>query len=115
MVNDRIADMLTRIRNANQMKYDTVEVLSSKMTLEIANILKTEGYISDYKLNKNSNGDTISEPSLSLLTELPQNYNQIDNSNQVTLQPTISTINDSANPTLIENTQKSEPTLIENN
>lgn len=59
MVNDRIADMLTRIRNANQMKYDTVEVLSSKMTLEIANILKTEGYISDYKLNKNSNGDTI--------------------------------------------------------
>ena len=63
----------------------------------------------------NSNGDTVSEPSLSLLTELPQNYNQIDNSNQVTLQPTISTINDSANPTLIENTQKSEPTLIENN
>ena len=59
MVNDRIADMLTRIRNANQMNYDTVEVLSSKMTLEIANILKTEGYISDYKLNKNSNGDTI--------------------------------------------------------
>ena len=59
MVGDRIADMLTRIRNANQMKYDTVEVLSSKMTLEIANILKTEGYISDYKLNKNSNGDTI--------------------------------------------------------
>lgn len=51
----------------------------------------------------NSNGDTVSEPSLSLLTELPQNYNQIDNSNQVTLQPTISTINDSANPTLIEN------------
>ena len=32
MVEDRIADMLTRIRNANQMKYDTVEVLGSKMT-----------------------------------------------------------------------------------
>ena len=32
MVNDIIADMLTRIRNANQMKYDTVEVLVSKMT-----------------------------------------------------------------------------------
>ena len=35
MVGDRIADMLTRIRNANQMKYETVEVLGSKMTLGI--------------------------------------------------------------------------------
>ncbi len=59
MVNDRIADMLTRIRNANQMKYDTVEVLGSKMTIEIARILKDEGYISDYKVEKNSNGDKI--------------------------------------------------------
>ena len=59
MVNDIIADMLTRIRNANQMKYDTVEVLGSKMTTEISRILKEQGYISDYKVNKNSNGDTI--------------------------------------------------------
>ena len=59
MVADRIADMLTRIRNANQMKYDTVEVLGSKMTIEIARILKDEGYISDYKVEKNSNGDKI--------------------------------------------------------
>ena len=44
MVNDIIADMLTRIRNANQMKYDTVEVLGSKMTEEVARILKAEGY-----------------------------------------------------------------------
>ena len=59
MVNDRIADMLTRIRNANQMKYDTVTVLSSKMIEEIAKILKDEGYISNYKITKNVNGDTI--------------------------------------------------------
>ena len=59
MVNDRIADMLTRIRNANQMKYDTVEVLGSKMTEEISRILKEEGYISDYKVSKNTNGDII--------------------------------------------------------
>ena len=45
MVNDIVADMLTRIRNANAMKYKTVEVLSSKMTREIARILESEGYI----------------------------------------------------------------------
>ncbi len=59
MVNDRIADMLTRIRNANQMKYDTVTVLSSKMIEEIAKILKDEGYISNYKVTKNVNGDEM--------------------------------------------------------
>lgn len=59
MVNDRIADMLTRIRNANQMKYDTVTILSSKMIEEIAKILKDEGYISNYKVTKNVNGDEM--------------------------------------------------------
>ena len=53
MVNDIIADMLTRIRNANQMKYDTVEVLGSKMTEEVARILKAEGYISEYSVTDN--------------------------------------------------------------
>ena len=59
MVADRIADMLTRIRNANQMKYETVEVLGSKMTLAIAEILKEEGYISDFKYEKNIKGDKL--------------------------------------------------------
>ena len=59
MVADRIADMLTRIRNANQMKYETVEVLGSKMTLGIAEILKEEGYINDYKYEKNIKGDKL--------------------------------------------------------
>ena len=49
MVGDIIADMLTRIRNANQMRYENVEVLGSKMTLGIAEILKREGYIADFK------------------------------------------------------------------
>lgn len=56
---DTIADMLTRIRNANIMKYDTVEVIGSKMTLEIARILKDEGYISEYKEEKNKTGNKI--------------------------------------------------------
>ena len=42
---DPIADMLTRIRNANTAKHDTVDVPSSKMKLAIANILLNEGYI----------------------------------------------------------------------
>lgn len=50
IVTDPIADMLTRIRNANQMKYKEVEIPSSKMKLEIARILKDEGFIEDYKL-----------------------------------------------------------------
>ena len=59
MVEDKIADMLTRIRNANQLKYDTVEVLGNKTTEEIARILKEEGFISDYTVNKADNGNTI--------------------------------------------------------
>ena len=51
-VQDKIADMLTRIRNANQMKYATVEVLGSKMTLGIAEILKREGFIEDFVVNE---------------------------------------------------------------
>ena len=50
---DPIADMLTRIRNANQMRYKEVEVPASKMKLEIARILKEEGFIADFKVKKN--------------------------------------------------------------
>ena len=58
-VQDKIADMLTRIRNANQMKYENVEVCGSKMTKGIAEILKNEGYIVDYNYEKNSKGDKL--------------------------------------------------------
>ena len=50
MVTDPIADMLTRIRNAKAMRYKEVEVPASKIKLEIARILKEEGYIVDYIL-----------------------------------------------------------------
>ena len=53
VVTDPIADMLTRIRNANQMRYKEVEVPASKMKLEIARILKEEGFIADFKVKKN--------------------------------------------------------------
>ncbi len=59
MVQDKIADMLTRIRNANQMKYDTVTVIGTKMTLGIAEILKKEGYIAEYTYEKDSKGDKL--------------------------------------------------------
>ncbi len=49
-MNDPIADMLTRIRNANAAKHDTVDVPASKMKIAIANILVDEGYITKYDL-----------------------------------------------------------------
>jgi small subunit ribosomal protein S8 len=59
MVTDPIADMLTRIRNANQMRYTNVEVPASKIKEEIAKILKEEGYIADYKIEKKDPQNTI--------------------------------------------------------
>lgn len=58
-VQDKIADMLTRIRNANIMRYNEVEVIGTKMTLGIAEILKREGYIEDFKYEKSTNGDKL--------------------------------------------------------
>ena len=52
---DPIADRLTRIRNANTAKHDTVDVPSSKMKLAIAKILLDEGYIKSYDLVDNGN------------------------------------------------------------
>ena len=50
LVNDPIADMLTRIRNANNAKHDTVDVPASNMKKSIAQILLDEGYIRNYQL-----------------------------------------------------------------
>ena len=47
---DPIADMITRIRNANQLKYETVSMPSSKVKCTIASVLLNEGYIVDYKV-----------------------------------------------------------------
>ncbi|MDE6908558.1 MAG: 30S ribosomal protein S8 [Lachnospiraceae bacterium] len=58
-MSDPIADMLTRIRNANTAKHDTVDVPASKMKIAIANILLDEGYISKYDLVEEGNFQTI--------------------------------------------------------
>jgi len=62
MMTDPIADMLTRIRNANQLQYETVKMPSSKMKAEIAKILKEEGFIVDYKVK----GEVKKELSITL-------------------------------------------------
>ena len=56
---DPIADMLTRIRNANTAKHDTVDVPASKMKLAIANILLEEGYIKKYEIVEDGGFQTI--------------------------------------------------------
>ena len=58
-VSDPIADMLTRIRNANTAKHDTVDVPSSKMKLAIAQILFDEGYIKKFDIIEDGGFKTI--------------------------------------------------------
>ena len=58
-MSDPIADMLTRIRNANTAKHDTVDVPASKMKLAIADILVDEGYIAKYDLVEDGNFKTM--------------------------------------------------------
>ncbi len=58
-MSDPIADMLTRIRNANTAKHDTVDIPSSKMKVAIADILVKEGYIEKYTLVEDGSFKTI--------------------------------------------------------
>ncbi len=57
--NDPIADMLTRIRNANMARHDTVDIPSSKMKLAITEILYNEGYIAKYEMVPDGNFEAI--------------------------------------------------------
>lgn len=59
MITDPIADMLTRIRNANQMKHPTVSMPASNLKAEILTVLKNEGYISDYTIKEENNKKQI--------------------------------------------------------
>lgn len=59
MLTDPIADMFTRIRNANSARHSTVDIPASKMKLEIARVLKEEGFIADYELTKEGNHEAI--------------------------------------------------------
>ncbi len=52
MITDPIADMLTRIRNANTVKHPSVEVPASKLKIELAKLLKEEGFIADYEVQE---------------------------------------------------------------
>ena len=58
-MSDPIADMLTRIRNANTAKHDTVDVPSSKMKVAIADILLNEGFIEKYEIVEDGNFKTM--------------------------------------------------------
>ena len=55
MVNDTISDMLTRIRNANMVKHQIVQIPSTKMSVAIAEILKEEGFIEDFESYNENN------------------------------------------------------------
>ena len=59
VVSSPIADMLTRIRNANSMRYETVSMPSSKVKIEIASILKDEGFIEDFEVVKQDVQDEL--------------------------------------------------------
>jgi small subunit ribosomal protein S8 len=59
MLTDPIADMLTRIRNANRARHERTEMPTSRLKEEIARILKEEGYISDFRVQKGESFDTL--------------------------------------------------------
>ncbi len=59
MLTDPIADMLARIRNANKALHDHVEMPSSRLKADIARLLKEEGYIRDYRVEKGESYDTL--------------------------------------------------------
>jgi small subunit ribosomal protein S8 len=59
VLTDPIADMLTRIRNANRALHDSASMPTSRMKEEIARILKEEGYIKDFRVEKGESFDTL--------------------------------------------------------
>ncbi|MGH3038910.1 MAG: 30S ribosomal protein S8 [Gaiellaceae bacterium] len=59
MLNDPISDMLTRIRNANRALHETTTMPASRLKVEIARVLKDEGYITDYRVERGEAFDTL--------------------------------------------------------
>jgi small subunit ribosomal protein S8 len=59
MQTDPVADMLARIKNANKALHDTTSMPASRMKQEIARLLKEEGYIKDYRVEKGESFDTL--------------------------------------------------------
>ncbi|MCL5670700.1 MAG: 30S ribosomal protein S8 [Acidobacteria bacterium] len=59
VVSDPVADMLTRIRNGHRARHQRVDIPSSKLKVEIARVLKEEGYISNYKVSEEKKKQTL--------------------------------------------------------
>jgi small subunit ribosomal protein S8 len=59
MLTDPIADMLARIRNANRALHETCEMPASRVKVEIARLLKEEGYIKNYRVKRGDSFDTL--------------------------------------------------------
>ena len=59
MLTDPVADMLTRIRNANKAMHDTAEMPTSRLKAEIARLLKEEGYITDFRVEDGESFNTL--------------------------------------------------------
>ena len=59
MLTDPVADMLARLKNANKALHETVEMPASNMKKEIARLLRDEGYIKDYRIDKGESFDTL--------------------------------------------------------
>ena len=58
-MSDPLADMLTRVRNAGMVKFETVDIPLSKVKVNVAKILKDEGYINDYHIDKSGPQGTL--------------------------------------------------------
>jgi small subunit ribosomal protein S8 len=76
MLTDPVADMLTRIRNANKAMHDTAEMPSSRLKQEIARLLKEEGYITDYRVERKRDADGSELPYDTLVIELKYGRNR---------------------------------------
>src|SRR5436309_16086767 len=59
MHTDPVGDMLARLKNANKALHESVEMPASRMKVEIARLLKEEGYIKDYRIDKGESFDTL--------------------------------------------------------
>jgi small subunit ribosomal protein S8 len=59
MLTDPVADMLARLKNANKALHETVEMPASNLKTEIARLLRDEGYIKDYRIDKGESFDTL--------------------------------------------------------
>jgi small subunit ribosomal protein S8 len=76
MLTDPVADMLSRIRNANKAMHDTAEMPSSRLKAEIARLLKEEGYIADYRVERKQGADGKDLPYDTLVIELKYGRNR---------------------------------------